>query len=420
MMTEKAMKKWRTEIKMSTNETNSVKDTQVSKSMQKRIDRKKKNESVKREGVIGAVIGIFAIVLILGGIIWSIVATALKSEETIEPNAEFGRYITEQGMVEGIKASSIVTLPADYASITIPKSEIEYTDAEFEEDKQAAIDNHPVLDKETDKHIENGDVINLDYVGSIDGVEFEGGSTNGNGSRLEIGSGTFIPGFEDQLVGHQINDNFDINVTFPENYGNEELSGKEAVFNITINGFYVEGEFTDEFVAENLKAYATTVEGYKQYLKEAAETGRINEYVATYINENSSLSKYPKKYLRQLKSTRKYQDMQSFEYMNQMYAMYGMQTLPSFEEYMQMSMEEYDASLEDTCKAEEVEILARQAIAELNGITVSEADMKEYAEKMNGEGSYDSVVESYGKSYLAQTVLQQKVNDFLVNNATVK
>ena len=111
-----------------------------------------------------------------------------------------------------------------------------------------------------------------------------------------------------------------------------------AEFTVNVNGIYVTPEFTDEFVAENLKAYATTVDGYKEYLKEQAETGRINDYIETYIDEHSSLSKYPKKYLRQLKSTRKYQDMQSFEYMNQMYAMYGMQPMSSFEQYMEMSM----------------------------------------------------------------------------------
>jgi len=406
---------------MSTNVKNSADANQgVSKSMQKRIDRKKKNESAKREGVIGAIIGILAIVLILGGIVWSIVAAALKSEDTVEANADYGRYLTDAGMVEGVKAASIVTLPTDYASISIPKSEIEYTDEEFEQDKQSAIENHPVLDTDTDKHIEDGDTINLDYVGSVDGVEFEGGSTDGNGSKLVIGSGSFINGFEDQLVGHQIGDNFDINVTFPENYGKEELNGKDAVFNITINGFYVDGEFTDEFVAENLNAYATTVDGYKKYLKDEAESDRISEYISNYIDSNSSLSKYPKKYLRQLKSTRKYQDMQSYEYMNQMYAMYGMQTAASFEEYVQMSMEEYDASLDDSCKQEELHILARQAIAEINGITVTEDDLKAYAESINGEGAYDSVVEAYGKPYLSQVVLQQKVDEFLANNASVK
>ena len=83
-----------------------------------------------------------------------------------------------------------------------------------------------------------GDTINLDYVGSVDGVEFEGGNTQGQGTDLTLGSGTYIDGFEEAVEGHKVGESFDIHVTFPENYGNSDLAGKDAVFNITINGVY--------------------------------------------------------------------------------------------------------------------------------------------------------------------------------------
>lgn len=86
--------------------------------------------------------------------------------------------------------------------------------------------------------VQAGDTINLDYVGSVDGVEFEGGSTQGQGTDLTLGSGTYIDGFEEAVEGHKVGENFDIHVTFPENYGNSDLAGKDAVFNITINGVY--------------------------------------------------------------------------------------------------------------------------------------------------------------------------------------
>lgn len=393
---------------------------EISKSKQKRIDRQKKNEQVKREGVIGSAIGILAIVLLVGAVVFSIVSAVQKKQSVIEPNGEFGKYITDEGMVEGIKASSIVTLPSDYKNITIPLSEVEYTDAEFEEEKTSQLESHKVLNSESAKEIESGDTVNIDYVGTIDGVEFEGGNSNGEGSDLEIGSGTFIPGFEDQLIGHKSGEVFDINVTFPEDYGTEELNGKDAVFNVTINGLYELGEFNDEFVAENLKAYATTVDEYKEYLADKEYESRVKQYVSDYIDKNSTLSKYPKKYLKQLQALKMYSDEQSYEYMNQMYQQFYGYGFSSFEEYTGKTNEEYMAEVEQSAKDSELTVFALQAIAEIEGITVSDDDIKAFVEEVYGEGSYDSTVESYGIPYLAQTALQDKVGDYLIENATVR
>ena len=406
---------------MSTNEkTNVEKTSSVSKSQQKRIDRQKKNEAVKREGLIGSIVGILAIVLLVGAVVFSIVSSVNKKANTVEPNNDFGRYVTADGMVEGVKAASIVTLPADYNNITIPLSEVEYTDEEFEEEKQNQLESHKVLNDKATDAIKDGDTIDLDYVGSIDGVEFEGGSTNGEGSKLEIGSGSFIPGFEEQLVGHKVGENFDINVTFPEDYQAEELAGKDAVFNITVNGIYEIGEFNDAFVAENLKAYATTVDGYKKYLADTNYEDRVKVYVSNYIDDNSSLSSYPKKYLTQLKALKMYSDQSSFEYMNQMYQQFYGAGYPNFQAYIGMSDEDYQVAVEESAMKSELTTLALQAIAEKEGITVSDDDIKAFVEKVYGEGSYDSTLESYGKNYLAQTALQDKVGNYLVDNATVK
>ena len=94
------------------------------------------------------------------------------------------------------------------------------------------------LQTDTSLTIEDGDTVNIDYVGSIDGVEFEGGNTKGNGADLVIGSHTYIDDFEEQLIGHHPGDSVDVTVTFPEDYGKDELNGKEALFKVTINGIY--------------------------------------------------------------------------------------------------------------------------------------------------------------------------------------
>jgi trigger factor len=91
---------------------------------------------------------------------------------------------------------------------------------------------------DTSMSVAEGDTVNIDYTGYIDGVAFDGGSTDGYGDDLEIGSGDYIDGFEEQLIGHYVGETVEVEVTFPEDYGVDELNGKDAVFEVTINGIY--------------------------------------------------------------------------------------------------------------------------------------------------------------------------------------
>ncbi|HJB89690.1 MAG TPA: FKBP-type peptidyl-prolyl cis-trans isomerase [Candidatus Blautia excrementigallinarum] len=96
----------------------------------------------------------------------------------------------------------------------------------------------PSLQTDVSLTVEDGDTVNIDYVGTVDGTEFDGGSTGGMGTDLTIGSGLYIDDFEDQLVGSHPGDEVEVTVTFPEDYGKEDLNGKEAVFDVTVNGIY--------------------------------------------------------------------------------------------------------------------------------------------------------------------------------------
>ncbi len=96
----------------------------------------------------------------------------------------------------------------------------------------------PTLSTDTSLTVADGDTVNIDYVGSIDGVEFQGGNTQGMGADLTIGSGQYIDDFEEQLIGAHPGDTVNVYATFPENYGKEELNGKEALFVVTVNGIY--------------------------------------------------------------------------------------------------------------------------------------------------------------------------------------
>ncbi len=111
--------------------------------------------------------------------------------------------------------------------------------SEVDGDDDGADDGDVTLDETDGRVVEDGDIVNIDYVGKIDGVPFEGGDTKGNGADLEIGSGSYIDGFEDAIIGHKVGETFDLTVTFPDPYlNNPDMSGKEAVFTTTINGVY--------------------------------------------------------------------------------------------------------------------------------------------------------------------------------------
>lgn len=120
-----------------------------------------------------------------------------------------------------------------YEGIAVERDYVPATDAEIDADIAAVQDRNSRMIEITDRAAENGDTVNIDFEGFTDGVAFEGGKAEGH--ELILGSGQFIPGFEDQIVGHNVGDSFDVNVSFPEEYHAEELAGKPAVFKCKLN-----------------------------------------------------------------------------------------------------------------------------------------------------------------------------------------
>ena len=111
-------------------------------------------------------------------------------------------------------------------------------DGSSEDSQESDASGSSTLSTDTSLTVEDGDTVNIDYVGSVDGVEFDGGSTNGQGTDLTIGSGLYIDNFEEQLIGSHPGDTVEVNVTFPDDYSSEDLQGQDALFEVTINGIY--------------------------------------------------------------------------------------------------------------------------------------------------------------------------------------
>lgn len=173
-----------------------------------------------------------------------------------------------------------VTL-GQYKDLEIHKFDREVTEEELEADLERERQGLAELVVQ-DKKAEEGDTVVIDYVGVQDGEEFEGGSANNH--SLELGSGSFIPGFEEQLVGVQSGDEVDVNVTFPEEYHADELAGKEAVFHVTVHEVKTRElpEFDDDF-AMDVDEEVETLEELKE--KRLAE---LKEQKATHMDDHAA------------------------------------------------------------------------------------------------------------------------------------
>ena len=185
------------------------------------------------------------VLIIAAAVSKPIYLAAIRTASSSDANAG----LTADGRIDGVDVLSLVTL-ANYENISVPADEVSATEEEVDNTINATLTSHRELSTDAALEIADGDTVNIDFVGTVDGVEFEGGNSGGSGYDLTIGSGSFIDNFEEQLIGHKPGEEVTVNVTFPEGYS-DELGGKEASFAVTVNGIMVTPELTDAFVVEN-------------------------------------------------------------------------------------------------------------------------------------------------------------------------
>ena len=142
-------------------------------------------------------------------------------------NFAYSDGLDENGYWSGIRALDYVTLPEDYASIPLKKADIEPTEEDVQSQIDSLLSQNTTTQQITDRAAADGDTVNIDYVGTVDGVAFTGGTYSGY--SLTLGSGSFIDGFEDQIIGHKPGETFDVNVTFPDGYSDSTDAEGNAV-----------------------------------------------------------------------------------------------------------------------------------------------------------------------------------------------
>lgn len=280
-------------------------------------------------------------------------------------------------------------------------------------------------EKITDRDVvQEGDVANIDYVGSIDGVEFEGGSAKGY--DLEIGSHVFIDGFEEGLVGAKVGDTVDVNVTFPDQYvNNEDLAGKPALFKVTVN--YISAklvpELTDEYVSERTSGQFSTVEDFRQYLREQTEKSlksysdsNMNTQLMTQIMDNATLKQdVPAEYIEEKKQSMIRTAKSNAE-------AYGVSYEEYLSSYLQMDeatfMSTIDESTDDIC----LQSLVIEAIALTEGIEVTKDEIAQQIADLMAEYGYDNkkdLLNVIDEADIADNLLEEKVSAFLIENADI-
>ena len=390
----------------------------ISKSKAKREQRKKEVAREKQRRRTAKIIGGVAAAAVVAVIAAAVGQNVYLSSMRTTPSDDFSAGLTADGRIEGVNVGDALTL-VDYANIVIPADEVRATDEEVEGDINATLQSHREASTDETLEIKDGDTVNIDYVGTIDGVAFEGGDSNGAGYDLTIGSGSFIDDFEQQLIGHSPGEELTVEATFPENYRNDDtVAGKDASFALTINSITVTPEFTDEFVAKNFTEEGfSTAEAYRASVEDRFYEQHLEDYLADYIIENSTVKSYPSDYLKQLRAITKYNDESMLASYNQMFSSYGMTAYENLWDMMGEDINDelsYEKDLRERAKETAKTAMVYQAIYEDAGLTIDlDAAIAELSETYSEEYMAD-LRATQGDGYLAQAQIQEAVMDYLM------
>ena len=308
---------------------------------------------------------------------------------------------------------------ADYKGLEYTKQDVSVTDAEVDEKVKSFLEAYP--EKITDRAVKKGDNVNIDFEGKKDGVAFDGGTAKG--FNLKIGSNSFIPGFEDGLIGKKPGETVDLNLKFPDDYKNsEELKGAKVVFTVKIN--YIVGEtpteLTDELVKANTEfktaaEYKADIRKKLETIKSAEEKENVQKELLEKVVTASSIKSVPEvaenKYYGQI-----------MDYWKNVAAKYGMELKDLVQNQLKLTEEKFEEEVKKQAELSARILVVVRAIAEAEKINVSDEEYKTalntYYENSgaNAAMDLDAYEKQVGKGNVMDIVLNDKVGAFLVEN----
>ena len=301
---------------------------------------------------------------------------------------------------------------AEYKGITLDTSSDEY--GEFYDNVIVSdIKNNSLYIEKTEGTVSEGDIANIDYVGKKDGVAFEGGTDEGY--DLEIGSNSFIEGFESGLIGAEIGKTIDLNLTFPEDYGNEELNGADVVFTVTVNSVQTTDGVQPKDIYEDL-GYKTLKE-YENDVKERA----TENYFLNLVRSKSEIKEYPDEDVKTLKTQIK-------DALNNNFTSYYGMSLESYLTQNGMTMIDFENNLlNNQVKPLIAETMPLYAILDKEGVKITDEDLetnlqalvKEY--KNSGTSvDAETIKKSVGEYSIENLAVQEKALEIIKENAKIK
>ena len=390
----------------------------MSASKAKRERAKDERERAKRSAMITRTIWIVIGVAIAAAVVGMIGREWYFQKTKTVASTDYSAMLNEDGTIQGVNVNDYVKT-FDVNSVKIAKADVEYTDEELENEIQSVLESNKNLNTDKALTIKDGDEVSINYVGTMDGVEFEGGTADNY--DLTIGSGSFIDDFEQQLIGAHPGDQVTVNVTFPDPYeNNPDYAGKAASFAVTVKGIYETSEFNDEFVKENLFNYAQTAEEYKTYLKDTNYNNKLDMAIDNYITDNISADSYPDAYLKHLQTLQVTLDEEEYNYTAQMYGYMGI-PFP-YTSVMEYKGADTEAAYHEILKTEAedncLNNMAYQELAAQAGISVTD---EQYESFVADNQLSDEDIEHYGKPYIIQQyVLRDKVKEYIKEHVTVE
>ena len=302
----------------------------------------------------------------------------------------YSNGIAENGFWEGVHALDYID-SFQYKGISIPNDVHNATGATILGDLEYVLNNQTpeALTTIDDRAVIDGDVVNIDYVGSVDGVNFDGGNTDGNGYFVVLGYTSFIDDFLEQLIGHEVGDTFDVEVTFPEVYENSpDLAGKDAVFVTTINYIIDPAEIIEEL-----------------------QLNAIDQYLYDYMTTGVTVRDIPDHLID-------YQKNAMLQYYHEGADYYGMEFEEFLTSQLQVSSEEELIENEYNNMVSNAGLtLVIQAVAEDAGLSVNDSDV---ALAFPDPDNFSYYEESSGMPWMYQRALTQKVYEYLVENAILE
>ena len=302
----------------------------------------------------------------------------------------------------------------DYSVIEIPENELVVYDSDVESYIESMLTYATEVETITEGVAEDGDSVNIDFSGVLEGEDepFEGGTAEGY--DIVLGSGTFIPGFEEQIVGHEIGETFDIQVTFPEDYS-EEMAGKNATFTITLNCKYNEivpelnDEFVQSFSAAELDEQLNTVDELREYTYNLFYNDCLDNAIMSRITEMTTITSYKESQFNLLKEYFLSDLISSVAY----YELYGLEGYDADMIAMLSGYADADSYVTDETIYYMDVIMLLDKIAEDYGIEVTEEEVNEVITSYMSYYGYDTMysVEDFRElNGEAWVMLMEKLN----------